>query len=789
MEERYEIKGKIGQGGIGAVYRAHDIRMNREVAIKRIVANSEDKAISEEATRQLLKEAGSLASLQHPNIVTVYDVGNDHDGPFVVMELLDGNSLDALVEKAPLTWQDFRELALQTQEALIAAQELHIVHRDLKPANIMLTWLPSGKFQVKIVDFGLAKLSSTPSHQTIDQSDGVFGSIYFMAPEQFERVPIDLRADMYAIGCVYYFALTGIYPFDGDNAAEVMASHLQHRVTALQDVREGIPIWACDWIMWHLNRRPDDRPESARQSLQIFIENATQTSPPMSSGTPEPTPETPKRPRLLIPGSAPKPEVIPENPTPTQTLKTAGAPQPLTPPKGSKPSVHTTAQVIVHQDPSPDIDAPTTPEPETPPVEAPSAPPPPATAPLLARTAIKPMSHTPTQTRQPILPKKKAGISNGAKTAIAAILGIVIVLIGVILLEISGQNREARTFNEMMAIAGRSDVTEVPVDRLKLDILLRNAAGIGSNTERQTIYKALFLATPTDGTNVDATIAEFATTGIILADVRHTIIRDVLRKRKNPAIIPTLLAYARTAEEPRMAVAAIEATRFMTTDEHFNTFIEIIQTTENDQIRAAAEGNAIQIISKSPNTTTLATTVANAHDAAFNDRVRHTMLRIMSRIGGDSALEIIRKNLESAEPINIIAAVTALSTWSDNSAFPVLINFISTSQDLNLRTRAFNAAIKFLGDQETANQDDWELLHAQARTQEDQLTFIRGIVNATPSPWAYAMLQKFVDDEEFDRVADLADKGIHRLQDIERLQNTDQDPQSLTEPAEPEEQE
>ena len=180
MEERYEIKGKIGQGGLGAVYRAQDVRMNREVAIKRIVANPEDTSISEEATRQLLKEAGSLASLQHPNIVTIYDVGTDDDGPFVVMELLTGETLEELIGKGSFTWPDFRQLAMQTLEALIAAQELHLVHRDLKPCNIMLTWLPSGKFQVKIVDFGLAKLSSKPSLQTIDQSDGVFGSISWL---------------------------------------------------------------------------------------------------------------------------------------------------------------------------------------------------------------------------------------------------------------------------------------------------------------------------------------------------------------------------------------------------------------------------------------------------------------------------------------------------------------------------------------------------------------------------------------------------------------------------------
>ena len=341
MEERYEFKGKIGQGGLGVVYRAHDLRMNREVAIKRIITNTDDVTLPEEATRQLMQEAGALASLQHPNIVTVYDVGSDEDGAFVVMELLTGDTIEDAIVKASFTWADFRELAMQTMEALIAAQELDMVHRDLKPGNIMLTWLPSGKFQVKIVDFGLSKLSPKPSLQTIDQSDGVFGSIYFMAPEQFERVPIDLKVDLYAIGCVFYYALTGTYPFDGDTAAEVMAAHLQHHVTPIQEIREGIPLWACDWIMWHINRHSADRPATARDSLRVFVENDEQASPPLSTGQPAVAVEQPKRPRLVIPGSVPVPELVKEV-TQNQALKTASIPKPLAPPAGSKPSVHTT---------------------------------------------------------------------------------------------------------------------------------------------------------------------------------------------------------------------------------------------------------------------------------------------------------------------------------------------------------------------------------------------------------------------------------------------------------------
>ena len=125
MEERYEFRGKIGQGGLGSVYRAFDLRMSREVAIKRIIANTGDNSISEEATKQLMQEAGSLASLQHPNIVTIYDVGTDADGPFVVMELLTGETLEEIIGRGSFTWADFRQLAMQTLEALIAAQELH----------------------------------------------------------------------------------------------------------------------------------------------------------------------------------------------------------------------------------------------------------------------------------------------------------------------------------------------------------------------------------------------------------------------------------------------------------------------------------------------------------------------------------------------------------------------------------------------------------------------------------------------------------------------------------------
>ena len=267
--DRYEIRGKIGAGGVGAVYRAYDTQLRREVAIKRVLPDGDMN--SEDATANLLKEATALSSVQHPHIVTVYDAGIDAEGPYVVMELINGKTLDEMVERGTLTFEDFKEVAIQSQEAMIAAQDLNLVHRDLKPTNVMVSWLPSGRFQVKIVDFGLAKFSAKPSLQTIDHGDAVFGSIFFMAPEQFERTPLDCRTDMYSLGAMYYYSLTGEYPFNGDTAPQVMAAHLQNKITPLIEVRPDLPPWVCDWVMWHVRRDMQDRPDSARAALEHFL--------------------------------------------------------------------------------------------------------------------------------------------------------------------------------------------------------------------------------------------------------------------------------------------------------------------------------------------------------------------------------------------------------------------------------------------------------------------------------------------------------------------------------------
>jgi len=593
MEDRYEIRGKIGQGGLGAVYRAYDTRMNREVAIKRILVSSDDKALETESTRQLAKEAGALASLQHPHIVTVYDVGNDEDGPFVVMELLSGKSIDELISRAPMTWEDFHEFALQTQEALIAAQDLHMVHRDLKPANIMLNWLPSGKFQVKIVDFGLAKLSPKPSLQTLDHSDSVFGSIFFMAPEQFERVPLDARTDMYAIGCVYYYALTGFYPFDGDTGPQVMAAHLQHTVRPLQEVRSEIPMWLCDWIMWHLNRMPDDRPSSARESLRVFLENDAVPHPPMSTGTPlgVPLEEWPYRTSTHRVRPA-----VPNSHTPanlSDTQKTQTAPQPLLPPEGSRPSVHTSRitqrvgpsptqrMAVAAAAPAPTQPAPTT-QPPLKPTPAGPVPPPPTTSLNPHRQAPVPTSSLNPKRQPPVptgrlktspvghhsatLPKKQGKKAADQKSSklVAIIAGSVIALIAVAGFLFWDDYQLSKAVAPILTEAAIPTRKEISVNSAQINSLLKATANKKFGAERLTLYRALLLAKSTDATDIDRRILQFISTDAVMPDgVRENLVREVLRKRNNISIREDLINFAGKTKDREASSAALQTARMI----------------------------------------------------------------------------------------------------------------------------------------------------------------------------------------------------------------------------------
>lgn len=747
MDERYEIGRKLGQGGLGSVYQAHDTRMNRDVAIKRIFTGDDERQ-REEAIRQMSQETGTLAMLQHPHIVTIHDVGSDEDGPFVVMELLTGKTVDDVVEKAVLTWSDFREFALQVQEGLIAAQDLGLVHRDLKPTNLMLNWLPSGKFQVKIVDFGLAKFSPKPSLQTIDHGDSVYGSIFFMAPEQFERVPLDARCDMYAIGCVYYFALTGQTPFQGDTGPQVMASHLEHRVVPLHELRPDLPPWVCDWIMWHINRRPEDRPENAREALQSFLElDAAPATPPtgaVATSSPAATrAATGTRPKLIIPGTTPVQEAA------------EPAPAPVTPPASAPPSVHhaTAAQPATPQGGNRR-------EPVTGTADK-SAPDPSAAATAPIRPGAAVTGRT--------VPSGKRPRSTAALTAVALLLLGLIGFGTYLLRERAADNRANERYNSLVREAADPSTEELMVSGADLDLLLRSI-GAGGNQSRETVYKALAIATASDGTDVDATIAGFVTTRPLPPEIRAAVLTRVLRFRRAPETVPTLLEYAREAPDPAVSAAAVTAAAEVTAAEHLPALLDLLRFRTDADVRRAVENAIATILRQSPDRRQHAAALAAACRDSVHEANRLALLRLLGTVGGDQAATVVRSALEGGRRTETVAAIEALKVWPDDSMFRTLVDFMEVQTDEDLRRRCFDAAFTHLSDERDerdAGQDEelWKLLASLARSEREQLAIINGLVRDPRGDWVTGLLRDFTDPRHSERVVERASKGIAHLKE------------------------
>ena len=223
----YEIVGWLGAGGMGEVYRARDTRLGRDVAIKLIT-----QALSGDAgrVRRFEQEARAAGQLNHPNILGIHDVGVHEATPYLVSELLEGESLRARLQRGPLPPRKAVEFARQTAEGLAAAHDMGIVHRDVKPDNLFVT----NDGRIKILDFGIAKLTRSgdePGARTGDPTDTaagvVLGSAGYMSPEQVRGEPVDQRSDIFNVGAILYEMLTGRAAFGGDTAAEAMAAILK----------------------------------------------------------------------------------------------------------------------------------------------------------------------------------------------------------------------------------------------------------------------------------------------------------------------------------------------------------------------------------------------------------------------------------------------------------------------------------------------------------------------------------------------------------------------------------
>ena len=229
--DRYEILEKIGTGGMSDVYKAKCHKLNRYVAIKVLKQEFSENA---NFVSKFRIEAQAAAGLMHPNIVNVYDVGEENGIYYIVMELVEGITLKKYIEKkARLSYKEAVSIAIQVSMGIEAAHNNHIIHRDIKPQNIII----STEGKVKVTDFGIARAASS---NTI--SSDVMGSVHYSSPEQARNGFVDGKSDIYSLGIVMYEMVTGRVPFDGDTTVAVAIQHLQEEIVPPSAYAPNLPI-------------------------------------------------------------------------------------------------------------------------------------------------------------------------------------------------------------------------------------------------------------------------------------------------------------------------------------------------------------------------------------------------------------------------------------------------------------------------------------------------------------------------------------------------------------------
>ncbi|HZI62974.1 MAG TPA: alpha/beta fold hydrolase [Pyrinomonadaceae bacterium] len=229
---RFRVLGNAGQGGMGVVYRAHDVKLGRDVALKFVTQVGDyDRELHE----RLRREARSLAALSHPNIVTIHDIDEVNNAPFLVLEWINGKPLNEALFSRPLSTGDFQRIALPVAEALGSAHDQGIVHRDLKPSNVLV----SNEGHIKVVDFGLAKFRDFD--RDVILTAGTVGTIAYMSPEQASGGELGPASDVFSFGIVAYELLTGERPFKGDGLGAVLSAIMNGSHRALREVRSDLP--------------------------------------------------------------------------------------------------------------------------------------------------------------------------------------------------------------------------------------------------------------------------------------------------------------------------------------------------------------------------------------------------------------------------------------------------------------------------------------------------------------------------------------------------------------------
>ena len=275
LDEKYYVEERLGSGGMGKVYRARHLSMDRPVAIKFLRQRfSEDEA----ARTRLLTEARAAVALRHANAVSVTDFGQTVEGwVYIVMELLEGRTLREIVSReAPLETARATSIMLQASDAVGAAHQAGIIHRDLKPSNILITQSADQPAVVKVLDFGIAKFftGNDDDASDLDQTNTVIGTPRYMSPEQHNGNELTPATDVYSLGVILYEMLTGMVLFSGSTPAEIAQKHVNDTPHSPREVVAAIPEDVERIVLHALEKEPADRPANAAEFRRELLDTA-----------------------------------------------------------------------------------------------------------------------------------------------------------------------------------------------------------------------------------------------------------------------------------------------------------------------------------------------------------------------------------------------------------------------------------------------------------------------------------------------------------------------------------
>lgn len=357
---RYEVLDEIGQGAMGTVHRARDPLIERTVAIK-VVPIGELQQEGADAESRFLREAQSAGRLSHPNIVTIYDVGEADGLAYIAMEYLPGVTLRDIMNRGPLPLDLALDTAAQMASALAFAHEHGVIHRDIKPANVVVTGRHG---RVKLTDFGIAHLANSDRTQT----GQMLGSPRYMSPEQAMGREIDGRADIFSLGAVLYEMITGQYAFDGESLAGIVYRVINDTPLPAEQLRPGLPAWLNELLASMLDKQPENRPDARTLVKALHA--------------------------LSVAAPAPLPVVVPPPPRVPRVLAVLAFGTPL----GVLLLIGVGIILVDYFLPAPQTDTPTS-------IEAPATPPPDNNlrAPAIAEPPPPPVASSPSATPDPYL--------------------------------------------------------------------------------------------------------------------------------------------------------------------------------------------------------------------------------------------------------------------------------------------------------------------------------------------------------------------------------------------------